>query len=148
MEELTFDITINATSKNVWIAMWEDENFKKWTAAFCEGSYVKSTWKQGERIHFLDSNGNGMYSAISKIIPNKEMFFTHIGNINNFEELPIDEKSKQWSGARENYSIISNKVNTKILVTMDCLEEYIKFYAESFPKGLSIIKEIAEKLQS
>jgi uncharacterized protein YndB with AHSA1/START domain len=145
MEKLSFEIIINAPATIVWNAMWNEDNFKKWTSVFCEGSYVKSTWKQGDRIHFLDPNGNGMYSQISILEPNKKMFFTHIGTIENFEELPIDENSKSWTGATENYTILSNETTTKILVSIDCLEEYINFYSESFPKGLSIIKEIAEK---
>jgi hypothetical protein len=145
MKKLTFEIIINASNNKVWDAMWNEENFKKWTSAFCEGSYVKSTWKEGERIHFLDPNGNGMYSQISILEPNNRMFFTHIGNIENFEELPIDENSKQWSGATENYTLISDAVTSKILVSIDCLEEYVAFYSQSFPKGLAIIKEISEK---
>ena len=146
MKKLDFEIIINASTSQVWEAMWNEENFKKWTSAFCEGSYVKSSWKQGDRIHFLDPNGNGMYSQITLLEPNKKMFFTHIGNLENFEELPIDENSKSWSGATENYTLISNEFTTKILVSIDCLEEYVNFYSESFPKGLVIIKAIAEEI--
>ena len=145
MKNLVFEIYVNATPEKIWEAMWTDENFKKWTSAFCEGSYVKSTWKQGDRIHFLDPNGNGMYSQITLLEPNKKMFFTHIGNIENFEELPIDENSKSWSGATEKYTIISDEATSKILVSIDCLEKYFNFYSESFPKGLAIVKKIAEK---
>jgi hypothetical protein len=145
MENLVFEIYVHATPEKIWDALWTDENFKKWTSAFCEGSYVKSTWKQGDRIHFLAPNGNGMYSQITLLEPNKKMFFTHLGNIENFEELPIDENSKSWSGATENYTIISDEATSKILVSIDCLEEYVNFYSDSFPKGLAIVKKIAEK---
>ncbi|MEY2922292.1 MAG: hypothetical protein RL108_914 [Bacteroidota bacterium] len=148
MEKLSFEILINAPANKVWIAMWNEENFKKWTSAFCEGSYAKSTWKQGDRIHFLDPNGNGMYSQITLLEPNEKMFFTHIGNLENFEEMPVDENSKSWSGVTENYTLISNEATTKILVSIDCLEQYINFYTETFPKGLAIVKEIAEIQQS
>ena len=108
MKNLTFEIEINATADKVWNAMWKEENYKKWTSAFCEGSYAKSSWKQGERIHFLDPNGNGMYSEISVLVPNEKMFFTHLGNIKDLEEQPLDEATKAWTGAQENYSVISN----------------------------------------
>lgn len=145
MKNLTFEIEINATAAKVWNSMWEEENYKKWTAAFCEGSYAKSTWKQGERIHFLDPNGNGMYSEISVLVPNEKMFFTHLGNIKNFEEQPLDEATKAWTGAQENYTVISNGATSKVLVTLDIVDEYANFFLESFPKGLATIKEIAEK---
>ena len=145
MKNLSFEIEINATAEKVWDAMWTEENYRKWTSAFCEGSYAKSSWKQGERIHFLDSNGNGMFSEITTLVPNKKMFFTHLGNIKNLEEQPIDEATKAWSGAQENYTVISNGVTSKVIVTMDIVEEYANFFSESFPKGLATIKEIAEK---
>ena len=145
MKKLTFEIEINAPADKVWNAMWEEENYKKWTAAFCEGSYAKSTWKQGERIHFLDPNGNGMYSEISTLIPNEKMYFTHIGNIKDFEEQPIDEATKAWSGAQENYVVISNGTTTRIEVTLDIVDDHANHFIESFPKGLAIIKKISEK---
>jgi hypothetical protein len=145
MKKLSFEIEINATAEKVWEAMWTDENYRKWTSAFCEGSYAKSSWKQGERIHFLDPNGNGMYSEITTLVPNEKMFFTHLGNIKNLEEQLLDEATKAWSGAQENYSVISNGATSKVIVTMDIVEEYANYFLESFPKGLAIIKEIAEK---
>ena len=145
MKNLTFEIEINAPADIVWNAMWNEENYKKWTSAFCEGSYAKSSWKQGERIHFLDPNGNGMYSEISTLVPNEKMFFTHIGNIKEFEEQPLDEATKAWSGAQENYEIIKVGSLSKVLVTLDIVDEYANFFLESFPKGLATIKEIAEK---
>ena len=144
MKKLTFEIEINATAEKVWNAMWTEENYRKWTSAFCEGSYDKSSWKQGERIHFLDPNGNGMYSEITTLVPNEKMYFTHLGNIKNFEEQPLDEDTKAWSGVQENYTVISDGTSSKVIVTMDILEKYANFFSESFPKGLATIKEIAE----
>ena len=86
-----------------------------------------------------------MYSEISVLIPNEKMFFTHIGNIKEFEEQPLDETTKAWSGAQENYTIISTGATSKVLVTLDIVDEYANFFLESFPKGLATIKEIAEK---
>ena len=144
MKNLTFEIEINAPADKVWNAMWNEENYKKWTAAFCQGLNAKSSWKQGERIHFLEPNGNGMYSEISTLIPNEKMFFTHIGNIENFEERPLDEATKAWTGAQENYTIISNETTSKVIVTLDIVEDHANYFLNSFPKGLAKIKEIAE----
>ena len=145
MKNLTFEIEINAPADKVWNAMWEEENYKKWTTAFCEGSYAKSSWKQGERIHFLDSNGNGMYSEISTLVQNEKMYFTHIGNIKNFEEQPLDEDTKAWTGAQENYEIIKVGNHSKVVVTLDIVDEHANYFLDCFPKGLATIKEIAEK---
>jgi hypothetical protein len=85
-----------------------------------------------------------MYSEITTLVPYEKMYFTHLGNIKNLEEQPIDEETKAWSGAQENYTVISDGTSSKVIVTMDILEEYANFFSESFPKGLATIKEIVE----
>ena len=83
-------------------------------------------------------------AEISTLVPNEKMYFTHIGNIKNFEEQPLDETTKAWSGAQENYEIIKNGSLSKVIVTLDIVDEYANFFLESFPKGLATIKEIAD----
>jgi uncharacterized protein YndB with AHSA1/START domain len=144
MKQQTFTIEIKAPKEKVWNAMWTDENYRKWTAAFCEGSYAKSSWKQGERVHFLTPNGDGMYSELTKLVPNEKMHFTHIGNIKNFEEQPLDEEAKAWTGAKENYTLTEQNENTIVTVEMDIVEQYWDYFNETFGKGLATIKEIAE----
>jgi hypothetical protein len=144
MENLKFKIEIKAPAAQVWNALWEDANYRKWTAVFCEGSYVKTTWKQGDRAHFLSPNGEGMYSTITANIPNEKMYFTHIGMMKNFEEQPIDEETKAWTGSRENYSLSESNGVTSLEVDMDIAEQYLDYFKDAFPKGLATVKEIAE----
>lgn len=144
MTTLEFKIEINAPVEKVWFSMWDYDNYLKWTSAFCEGSYAVSDWKEGSRIHFLAPNGDGMYSVIEVLKPNKQMSFKHLGSIKNKEEQPLDDASKLWSGATENYYLESNGNVTQLSVKMDVVDEYVGFFNESFPKGLSIIKDNAE----
>ena len=144
MKKQTFTITIKAPKEKVWNAMWTDENYRKWTAAFCEGSYIKYNQKQGERVHFLTPNGDGMYSELTTLVPNEKMHFTHIGNLKNFEEQPLDEEAKAWTGAKENYTLTEQNGSTIITVEMDIAEQYWDYFNETFGKGLATIKEIAE----
>jgi uncharacterized protein YndB with AHSA1/START domain len=85
-----------------------------------------------------------MYSTISKLEPNKSIFFTHIGEVKNYEEQPLDEKTKQWSGAKENYSLVENNNITTLTAAIDLTDEHAAFFDEAFPKGLAIVKELAE----
>jgi len=39
MKKLQFVLEINASKEKVKEALWQDENFRKWTSAFGEGSY-------------------------------------------------------------------------------------------------------------
>ncbi|TGD57918.1 SRPBCC domain-containing protein [Flavobacterium humi] len=145
MKKLEFKIAIEAPAAIVWKALWEDQNYKKWTAVFCEGSYTKTDWKEGSRVHFLSPSGEGMYSTIEKMVPNEKMYFTHIGEMKNFEEQPLTDETRKWSGARENYTLSENNGTTTLLVEMDITEDYQDYFNEAFPKGLALVKEMAEQ---
>lgn len=148
MKTLNFSTEINAGADKVWFALWDDAHYRKWTTAFHEGSHYKTDWKEGGRIHFLDPQGNGMYSNITKNQPYEKMFFTHIGEIKNFEEQPLDDASRSWTNAEENYTLSENKGVTTLTVTLNVVEDerMIAMFAEAFPKGLAIVKESAEDL--
>ncbi|WP_136667112.1 SRPBCC domain-containing protein [Flavobacterium sp. H122] len=146
MKQIQFQVEINAPAKNAWDALWEDDNYRKWTSAFCEGSYAVSDWQKGGKIHFLTPTGEGMYSTITELIPYEKMFFTHHGEIKNNEEQPITKETKSWSGARENYSLSENNGTTTIKVEMDIVESHAAYFEDAFPKGLAIVKQIAENL--
>ena len=98
MEKIQLDIQINAPAKTVWDALWKDENYRKWTSAFCAGSYAKSDWEEGSPIQFLDPKGDGMFSIIETKIPNQQMTFKHLGEMKQYEEKP-----KDWAGLKEAY---------------------------------------------
>ena len=85
MEKLKFNIKINAPKEKVWETLWSDPSYKQWTAAFSEGSYAVSDWKEGSEIKFLNADGEGMYSLIEKKIINKQMTFNHLRYIKNGE---------------------------------------------------------------
>jgi len=143
MQKLQFTATINAPAAKVWETLWNDTTYRQWTAAFHEGSYIKSAWKQGERILFL-IEGSGMYSQITKLEENKHMFFTHLGMVKDFEEQPLDEESKQWSGSTENYTLTEVKGTTTLLVEIDVVESHLDYFTETFPVALNVVKQLAE----
>ena len=87
MQKKEYKIKINATPQKVWFALWDDNHYRNWTSVFCEGSYaLTDNWKEGSTVHFLTTEGKGMYSIVSENKPLVKMEFTHIGNINNFKK--------------------------------------------------------------
>ncbi len=145
MVTLTFSINISATPEKVWKSLWEQENYKKWTAAFNPGSYYKAEkFAEGERIHFL-CEGNGMYSQIEVLTVNQHLAFRHIGNILNFEEQPVDTKTAEWTGSKESYTLIPKDNGTELKVSLDTDGDYEEFMNRVFTQALQLVKEIAEK---
>ncbi|CAD0002644.1 SRPBCC family protein [Flavobacterium salmonis] len=145
MEILEFKIRIKASPEKIWSVLWEDETYKEWTSAFCEGSYAVSDWNEGDKIHFMSPGGEGMNSIIEKKIPNEYMAFKHIGEIKDFKELPLNEETEKWSGYMETYRLIPDDEFTDLVSQVDLIEKHIDYFKDAFPKGLETVKELAEK---
>lgn len=144
MKEEKFTVEINATAEKVWQTLWNDNTYMQWVSAFYVGSYAKSDWKQGSKIHFL-SGGKGMYSEIALIEPNQRIVFQHIGEVIDHQEQPVDDKTSKWSGSKESYRLTELNGVTQLEVTIELSEEYVSYFSEVFPKALAIVKELAEK---
>ncbi|UUW10798.1 SRPBCC domain-containing protein [Flavobacterium plurextorum] len=125
METLEFTIKIKAPAEKVWDVLWNEETYKKWTSVFCEGSHTISNWNEGDKIHFMSPNGEGMYSIIETKTQNEYMAFKHLGEIKNFEEQPLDEETKKWTGAMETYRLIPEEEFTTLITQVDVVEKYL-----------------------
>lgn len=145
METLEFAIKIKAPAEKVWDVLWNEETYKKWTSVFCEGSHTISNWNEGDKIHFMSPNGEGMYSIIETKTQNEYMAFKHLGEIKNFEEQPLDEETKKWMGAMETYRLIPEEEFTTLIAQVDVVEKYLDYFKETFPNGLEKVKELSEK---
>jgi uncharacterized protein YndB with AHSA1/START domain len=142
MKTLQFEIQIDASPVIVWDCLWKLENYKLWTSVFCDGSYYETTdFKEGNRIHLLTPEGHGMFSIIEKLEPNKFLSFRHLGDILDFKEL----ENKSWENALESYELTKNDKGTYLKVAVDTLEKYIPFMKQTFPKALSVLKNLSEK---
>ena len=150
MKKEKFSISIKASAKKVWQVLWSDSTYRQWTKVFSEGiseegSYAVSDWKQGSKIQFLGSNGDGMYAIISELKPFERMAFTHQGELKNFKEQPPKEGSENWTGAQEIYTLTESNGTTTLEVTMDVTNEFEQYFKDAFPKALQKVKELAEK---
>ena len=65
MNTLTFEVTIHAPRPLVWSTMLEQDGYRAWTSAFCEGSYYVGSWDEGARIEFLAPSGCGIVAVIA-----------------------------------------------------------------------------------
>jgi hypothetical protein len=145
MQTLDFKIEINAPKEKVWRVLWDDDTYKKWTAVFCEGTYAVSDWKEGSKIHFLSPGGEGMNSVIDKKVDNEYMAFKHLSEIKNFQEMPIDAATQEWSGAMETYRLTESNGMTVLDVKMDTVEKYVDYFITTFPNGLEMVKKLSEE---
>lgn len=145
MEKLKFNTTINAPREKVWNALWDDENYRKWTAVFSEGSQAETDWKKGSKVLFTDGKGGGMVSEIADNITNEYMSFRHLGMVKDGVEDTTSEKVKGWAGAMENYRLSDVGSTTELEVELDINSEYKDYFADAFPRALQKVKEISEQ---
>ena len=80
-----------------------------------------------------------MHSLIETIIPNQQMSFKHLGELKNGIETSVD-----WAGAMENYFLIELNGVTALNMDMDMDEKFEKYFSETFPKAIQIIKQLSE----
>ncbi|MGL3001111.1 SRPBCC domain-containing protein [Flavobacterium sp. RSSB_23] len=144
METLHFSILIQAPKEKIWAVLWDDATYRQWTSAFCEGTYAVSDWEEGSKIHFLSPTGEGMNSLIQTKQEYEYMAFKHLGELKNFQEMPIDEATQVWTGAMETYRLTTTTDGVLLETTMDCLAQYQQYFEDTFPKGLTIVKQLSE----
>lgn len=140
MKKLQFSIDINAPKEKVWDALWNDANYRKWTAAFQEGSYYESDLKQGSEILFLSPDKNGMFGVVEEVVPFEKMYFLHKGEIQNGEK----QAETYDENAVERYDLVESGGKTELTATMNAPEDYIPYFADVFPIALEKVKDIAE----
>lgn len=142
MEKQQYRITINAPREKVWNALWEDKNYRTWTAAFAEGSSAKTdNWKEGSKVMFTDGTDNGMVALIEANRPNEFMSFKHLGMMKDGEETDAGE----WTGAHENYTLTAKGGQTELVVDIDIADAFKEYFEKAWPRALASVKELAEK---
>jgi uncharacterized protein YndB with AHSA1/START domain len=144
MTRLTFATTINAPKALVWRTMLDDKTYRKWTSAFQEGSYAETDWKPGSKALFLAPDGSGMVSRVAEHRPNEYLSLEHLGVVKNGVEDTTSAEVKQWAGARENYTLLENGGHVTLKIDMDTSDEHRKFFEDTWPKALAILKDLSE----
>ncbi len=129
MEQLSYQIQINAEPEKVWSVLWSDITYRQWTTAFTEGSFYEGTLEENNIVKFLDPKNNGMYSRVEKVIPNEEIKFLHLGEI--YEGIEV---AKEWGDATEAYFLEENDEGTLLKTVINTPEEFKSFLKKNFQK--------------
>lgn len=146
MKKIHLEIIINASPEAVWNVMLEDETYRKWTSAFAEGSYYKGSWKQGEKMLFLDPEGTGMVSVIAELRPHEFISLKQKGIIQDGIEDTESEDAKKWAPAFENYTFEEVNGKTKLSIDMDILDEFEEMFSEMWKNALKKLKVLSENV--
>lgn len=146
---MEFNISINAPKEKVWHALWDDANYRAWTAAFAEGSRAETdNWKKGSKVLFTDGKGSGMVSTIEENIPNEYMSIRHLGMVKDGVEDTTSAEVQQWAGAMENYRLTeaNGKTEVNVFMTSNSMnKQMLDYFQGTWPKALNKLKALAEQ---
>ena len=143
-QKLTFSVVIDAPADVVWRVLLDDATYREWTAAFSEGSYAVTDWKEGSKALFLTPEGNGLVSRIAVHRPNEYLSIEHLGFVKAGVEDLDAAKKDGWEDARENYTLTAEGSASRLVVDMDATPGMIPFFNETWPKALAKLKELCE----
>ncbi|MEM8901958.1 MAG: SRPBCC domain-containing protein [Bacteroidota bacterium] len=148
MERLYYEISIDATPMVVYQVITGKATFEKWTAEFSPISTYEGSWDQGTEMKFIstmeDGSTAGMISLVRENRPNEYIGLTHIGMIQNGEEIREGPEIDIMKGAEENYSILPDGEGALLKIDTHTYADYKSYFEETWPKGLAVIKEMAE----
>ncbi len=149
MKKLNYQIDIEAPKEMVYKKMIEPETYRLWTAEFNPTSHYEGGWNKGDKIRFIgiseEGKKEGMLSEIAENIPNEFISIHHYGILDGENEIIEGPAVESWTPAYENYTFSENNGITTVIVDVDCNEEYIDYFDDTWPKALNKLKEISEK---
>ncbi len=145
MERLQFSIEIRAPREKVWNVLWEDATYRDWASIIDEGQYAVGDWSEGGKIQFLHPSGSGVSSVIEKLAPNEFVSFRNAADIKDWKEQPLAEKSEEWSGGTESYSLREEDGVTTLTVAFDVPQAHKDEFEDKFPKALQRVKMLSER---
>ena len=145
VKQLQFNILIEAPVQKVWQRMFDQEGYRSWTSAFCEGSYYEGIWQQGETIRFLSPSGDGMVAVIAQCLPLQYVSIKHLGFVVNGKDDFNSDNVQSWAPAFENYRFNSTASGTELSIEQDIAPEYEQYMLKTWPLALQKLKALCER---
>jgi hypothetical protein len=148
MENLHFNIVIDATKEKVWDALFSDANYREWTSVFAQGSYAETDWKEGSKALFMDGKRSGMVSEIEVSRPCEFLSIKHLGIIKEGVEDLTSPETLTWAGAHENYTLRDVEGKTELVIELESKamkQEFLDYFEKTWPVALQKLKGVAER---
>ena len=143
-QRIQFATLIHAPAEIVWRTMLDADGYRRWTAAFTEGSHFKGSWAQGEKILFLAPSGEGMVSEIAERREHEFISIRHLGMIAGGVEDTTSEAVRAWAPAYENYSFTAAPEGTRLVIDMDVAVAWLDYMQDAWPKALVLLRGLCE----
>jgi len=91
-------IVINASKRNIWEVLTEDQYTRNWYAEFCTGSHAETDWQVGSKAIFKDASGSEMVTKITENKPCEKLSLEYLGLLINGVEDCDSGKANKYKG--------------------------------------------------
>ena len=151
MQKLQYTITITAPAARVYdlmLGLSNKSTYEQWTALFNPTSSFEGSWEAGSKMQFVgvDEHGEkgGMLSRIAENRPSEFVSIQHYGLIQGGKEVTEGPEVEKWANGFENYTFVSEGINTTVTVDLDAIDEFADYMNETYPQALLKLKEMCE----
>lgn len=142
MVEMKFSVEINASKKNVWDTLWQDETFRQWAGLIDPGTYMTGVLKEGNEIQFISGNGYGVTSFVENLVEGEILLLRHSEDT---QEEGKRERAQEWTGGKESYLLAENDGTTTLTAVFDVPSEMEEYFKVNYPKAFERVKVLAER---
>lgn len=137
-------IHIKADREKVWDTLLQDKTYRTWISVFNPGLYAETNWKEGNKVLFMNPDGDGVVSLVVVHRPFEFISLEHQGIIKNGKEVLHDVEIKDWRGFRETYHVCEREGVTQLSIEQDRPEEYFDSFSKTWDLALQKVKDLSE----
>lgn len=132
--KLHFSTRIDAPKEKVWNTMLNDDTYREWSSAFCEGAYYKGSWEKGSEIQFLGPGGQGMFYKVAENKLHEFISLQYFGLVKDGEKNKESAEAKAMAGSYENYTFKESAGATELLIDIDVSDQFKAMFEEDWKK--------------
>ncbi len=142
MNEMQFQVEVNAPKEKVWDTLWQDKTFRQWASIIDPGTYMVGELKEGNEVQFISAeNGYGVTSLVEEVTVNEHLLLRHHADT---QDTGKQEREKEWTGGKESYALTEKDGVTTLVIAFDVPLELEEYFQENYPKALERVKVLAE----
>lgn len=142
MDELRFEIEIQATRATVWDTLWQDATLREWAGIIDPGTYMVGDLREGGEVEFISAeNGYGVTSRVERLVVGEHLVLRHRADT---QDAGARARADEWTGGQESYSLAEDDGTTTLTVVFDVPPELVEEFRVSYPQALARVKALAE----